>query len=92
MWLGLSTAFCPWLIPLLIFLCFVFHLVKNRLLNNNNSGKYPDEEGIFMHKYTNIAIASFCEVLANVGWASLSVMLGSIPKAASSTIHYHSMR
>lgn len=91
MWLDLSAALFPWLILLLIFLCFVCHLVKNWLLNNNNSGKSPDEEGIDMdlEKDTNTVIASICEVSANVGWASLSAMLGSIPKSAPSFIQYH---
>ncbi len=43
-----------------------------------------------MLKNFGITIATFCEVSANVGWASLGAMLGSIPKAASEVNHYYS--
>ncbi|WP_143759774.1 hypothetical protein [Halomonas sp. TD01] len=89
MWVGLIST-CPWPFLLLIFICFLLHLVKNWLLSNTGSGKHPDEEGTVMLKNFGITIATFCEVSANVGWASLGAMLGSIPKAASEVNHYYS--
>ncbi|WP_172416203.1 hypothetical protein [Vreelandella aquamarina] len=84
--MGLIATY-PWLFLLLIFLCLLLHLGKNWLLSNTGSGKHPDEEGTVMLKNFGITIATFCEVSANVGWASLGAMLGSIPKAAPEVNH-----